>query len=397
LINGGKNPKTGKDFAGAKFPYVLANVVDANGKPLLDAYRVLEVGGVKIGFIGVVTNITPTIVKAESIKGLTFTDQTLAVNKAVKELKAQGVETIVILAHDPYDGKSDAPTGEVVDLANSVDDAVDVIFAGHNHGGLNKMIDGKLVVEAYSYGTALADVDLEIDRATQNVVIAKAEVVDIKHEGITPDAEITQMVKDYQEKNAPIMNAPVGKADADITRTPNSTGESALGNLIADGMRDAMKTDFAFMNSGGIRNDLLAGNVTYGNVFSIQPFGNVLIKMTLTGAQMKELLNQQWGATGTKIGQISGFTYKYDTSKPAGQKIIEIKKADGTALDDAASYTIVVNDFMATGGDGYSVLIKGTNREAGPVDLDTTIAYIKSKFASTSITAKVEGRFTKVN
>jgi 2',3'-cyclic-nucleotide 2'-phosphodiesterase len=397
LINGGKNPKTGKEFAGANFPYVLANVVDANGKPLLDAYKVLEVGGVKIGFIGVVTKITPTIVKAESIKGLTFTDQTLAVNKAVKELKAQGVETIVILAHDPYDGKSDAPTGEVVNLANSVDDAVDVIFAGHNHGGLNKMIDGKLVVEAYSYGTALADVDLEIDRATQNVVIAKAEVVDIKHEGITPDAEITQMVKDYQEKNAPIMNAPVGKADADITRTPNSTGESALGNLIADGMRDAMKTDFAFMNSGGIRNDLLAGNVTYGNVFSIQPFGNVLIKMTLTGAQMKELLNQQWGATGTKIGQISGFTYKYDTSKPAGQKIIEIKKADGTALDDAASYTIVVNDFMATGGDGYSVLIKGTNREAGPVDLDTTIAYIKSKFASTSITAKVEGRFTKVN
>jgi 2',3'-cyclic-nucleotide 2'-phosphodiesterase (5'-nucleotidase family) len=158
-----------------------------------------------------------------------------------------------------------------------------------------------------------------------------------------------------------------------------------------------MKTDFAFMNSGGIRNDLLAGNVTYGNMFSVQPFGNVLIKMTLTGAQMKELMNQQWGATGTKIGQISGFTYKYDDSKPAGQKIVEIKKADGTALEDAAPYTIVVNDFMATGGDGYSVLTKGTNREAGPVDLDTTIAYIKTKFASTSITAKVEGRFTKVN
>jgi 2',3'-cyclic-nucleotide 2'-phosphodiesterase (5'-nucleotidase family) len=119
--------------------------------------------------------------------------------------------------------------------------------------------------------------------------------------------------------------------------------------------------------------------------------------MTLTGAQMKELLNQQWGATSAKIGQISGFTYKYDSSKPAGQKIVEIKKADGTVLDDAASYTIVVNDFMATGGDGYSVLKIGTNRVAGPVDLDTTIAYFKTKFAGTSITAKVEGRFTKVN
>ncbi|RED58654.1 bifunctional 2',3'-cyclic-nucleotide 2'-phosphodiesterase/3'-nucleotidase [Cohnella lupini] len=397
LINGGKNPKTGNDFAGANFPYVAANVVDATGKPLLDAYTVLESGGVKIGFIGLVTNITPTIVKAESIKGITFTDQAAAVNKAVEELKAQGIETIVILAHDPYEGKSDAPTGEVVDLANNVDDEVDVIFAGHNHGGLNQVIDGKLITEAFSYGTAFSDVELEIDRATHDVVSAKAEIVDVKREGITPDAEITQMIKTYQEQNAPVMNAPVGKTDEAITRTANASGESALGNLIADGMRDAMGTDFAFMNSGGIRNDLPQGNITYGSMFSVQPFGNVLVKMTLTGAQMKELLNQQWGATGTKIGQISGFTYKYDDSKPAGQKIVEIKKADGTALDDAASYTIVVNDFMATGGDGYTILTKGTNRAAGAVDLDATITYVKTKFANGSITAKTEGRFTKVN
>jgi 2',3'-cyclic-nucleotide 2'-phosphodiesterase len=396
LINGGKNPKTGKDFAGANFPYVAANVVDESGKPLLDAYKVLEVGGVKIGFIGVVTNITPTIVKAESIKGLTFIEQAPAVNKAVKELQAKGIHTIVILAHDPFEGKSDAPTGEVVDLANNVDDDVDVIFAGHNHGGLNKTIDGKLIIEAYSYGTAFSDVDLIIDRATQNVISAKGEVVDVKQEGIKPDAEITQMIKLYQDQNAPVMNAPVGKTDAAILRAANVSGESALGNLIADGMREGMKTDFAFMNSGGIRNDLPEGNVTYGNVFSVQPFGNVLVKMTLTGSQMKELLNQQWGST-TKIGQISGFTYKYDDSKPSGQKIVEIKKADGTAIDDAASYTIVVNDFMATGGDGYTLLLKGTNREAGPVDLDATIAYIKAKSESGMASAKVEGRFTKVN
>ncbi|MFC5469275.1 bifunctional 2',3'-cyclic-nucleotide 2'-phosphodiesterase/3'-nucleotidase [Cohnella suwonensis] len=397
LINGGANPKTGKAFTGADFPYVAANVLGPDDKPILDAYKVLEIGGAKIGFIGLVTNITPSIVKAESIKGITFTEQAPAVNKAVKELQAQDVHTIVILAHDPFEGKSDAPTGEVVDLANAVDDDVDVIFAGHNHGGVNKTIDGKLIIEAFSYGTAFSDVDLVIDRATLNVVSAKGAIVDVKREGITPDAEIAKMIKDYQEVNAPVMNAPVGKTAAAITRTANASGESALGNLIADGMRETMKSDFAFMNSGGIRNDLPEGNVTYGNMFSVQPFGNVLVKMTLTGSQMKELLNQQWGATGTKIGQISGFAYKYDDSKPIGQRIVEIKKTDGTPLDDAASYTIVVNDFMATGGDGYTLLLKGTNREAGPVDLDATIAYVQAKFKDAAIEAKTENRFSKIN
>lgn len=397
LIHGGKNPVSGKDFAGANFPYVAANVLGKDGKPLLDPYVVKEAGGVKIGFIGLVTNITPTIVRASSIEGITFTEQTEAVNKAVAELKAQGVEAIVILAHDPFEGSSDAPTGEVVDLANSVDDEVDVIFAGHNHGGLNKVIDGKLVTEAYSYGTAFSDIDLEIDRATHDIVSSKAEIVDVKHEGIEPDAEIAKMIKDYQELNAPTMNKPIGKTDAAITRTANEAGESALGNLIADGMREAMKTDFAFMNSGGIRNDMPEGNVTYGNMFSIQPFGNVLVKMTLTGAQIKELLNQQWAGTSAKIGQVSGFTYSYDDSKPVGERIVEIKKADGTVLEDSASYTIVVNDFMATGGDGYTVLKEGTNREAGPVDLDATIAYLQAKFGDGAITAKIENRFTKLN
>jgi 2',3'-cyclic-nucleotide 2'-phosphodiesterase len=396
LIHGGKNPKSGKEFSGAKFPYVVANVVDESGKTILDPYVIKEVGGVKIGFIGVVTNITPSIVSPAGIKGLTFTDQAEAVNKAVKELKAKGIETIVVLAHDPFEGSGDKATGEVVDLANKVDDAVDVIFAGHNHGGINTKIDGKLIIEAFSYGTALSDVDLVIDRVTHDVTSAKGEIVNITREGVTPDAEIEKMVKDYQDQNASVMNAPVGKTDADITRATTPAGESALGNLIADGMRETMKTDFAFMNSGGIRNEMPAGNVTYGSMFSIQPFGNVLIKMTLTGAQMKELLNQQWTATGQKIGQVSGFTYSYDMSKPVGQRIVEIKKADGTLVKDDESYTIVVNDFMASGGDGYTILTKGTNRVAGPVDLDATIEYLKKKFANASITAKTEDRIKKL-
>jgi 2',3'-cyclic-nucleotide 2'-phosphodiesterase len=395
LIHGGKNPKTGADFGGAKFPYTVANVVDQNGKTILDPYVVKEVGGVKIGFIGVITNSTPTIVSPAAIQGLKFTDQVQAVNKAVTELKAKGIRSIVVLAHDPFEGSSDNPTGEVVDLANGVDPEVDVIFAGHNHGMVNKEINGKLVIEAYSYGTALSDVDLKIDRATRDIVWKKGEVVDIKHEGMTPDASITQMVKEYQDKTAPIMNVLVGKTDAAITAATNTAGESALGNLIADGMRETMKTDFAFMNSGGIRSDIPQGDVTWGNLFSIQPFGNVLTKMTLSGAQMKELLQQQWATSRTKIGQVSGFTYSYDESMPLAERVFDLKKADGTPIVDTDSYTIVVNDFMANGGDSYTVLTKGTNRVGGPVDLDATIDYIKAKFGSNPITAKIEGRITK--
>ncbi len=397
LINGGKNPKSGKDFAGANFPYVVANVVDESGKLLLDPYVIKEVGGVKVGFIGVVTNITPTIVSPAGVKGLTFTNQTEAVNKAVAELKAKGIKSIVVLAHDPFSGKNDAPTGEVVDLANSIDDEVDVIFGGHDHGKLNAMVDGKLVIESYSYGTAFSDVDLVVDRATQNITAKKADIVDVKHEGITPDAAITKMISEYLELNAPILNAPVGKTAAALTRAANADGESALGNLIADSMRIQMDADFGFMNSGGIRNDMPAGNVTYGDMFSIEPFGNVMIKLTVTGSQLKALLNQQWGGAKTRIGQISGFTYKYDDSKPAGEKIIELKKADGTPIEDTASYTIAVNDFTASGGDGFTVLKEGTNRVAGPVDLDAFITYVKEKFAGKEVEAKIEGRIKKAN
>ncbi|WP_159081737.1 bifunctional 2',3'-cyclic-nucleotide 2'-phosphodiesterase/3'-nucleotidase [Paenibacillus sp. CAA11] len=396
LIHGGKNPKSGNDFAGASFPYVVANVL-LDGKPFLDPYVIKEVGGVKIGFIGVITNITPTIVSPSGVKGLTFTNQTEAVNKAVAELKAKGVKSIVVLAHDPFAGSSTAPTGEVVDLANSVDPEVDVIFGGHDHGGLNTVVNGKIIIETYSYGTAFSDVDLEIDRATQDVVAKKAEIVNVKQEGITPDAEITKMVADYQAQNAPVMNAPVGKTAAAITREASASGESALGNLIADSMREAMGADFGFMNSGGIRNDLPQGDITYGNMFSIEPFGNVLIKLTLTGAQMKELMEQQWEGSKTRIGQISGFTYSYDDSKPVGQRIVEMKKTDGSKLDDKATYTIVVNDFMASGGDSYTKLTEGTNRTPGPVDLDAFIEYVGKKFEGKNIEAKVDGRIKKVN
>jgi len=396
LINGGPHNATVEKygtFEGADFPYVAANVVYENtGKTILDPYVIKEIDGVKIGFIGVVTTETPSIVTASGTKGVKFTDEVDAINKYTAELKAQGVESIVVLAHDPGTSAADGsnPTGRVVDIANAVDDEVDVIFGAHDHKYLNSTVDGKLLVQSYSYGTAFSDVDLVIDPVSKDIVAKKAEVVSTFHDGITPDAQIKAELAQYQADIAPITEQVVGEASADITRTANKAGETALGNLIADGMRAATDTDFAFMNIGGIRNDLNKGPITWGELFAIQPFGNDIVTMTLTGEQVRTLLNQQFQETQNRIMQISGLRYTWSEKLPNGEKVLDIFLPNGKKIDPKAEYTVTVNNFMADGGDGFTILKSGTNRETWMSDLDASVEYVKAQ--KQPISAQIEGR-----
>ncbi|WP_134685020.1 bifunctional metallophosphatase/5'-nucleotidase [Brevibacillus migulae] len=395
LIDGGKHPSTG-DFAGASFPYVAANLVYKDtGKNVLPSYVVQKVNGMPIGFIGVVLSDTPTIVVPSGVAKVNFTEEAEAINKAVAELKQQGVKAIVVLAHNPASSKADGTdaNGELVDIANKVDDEVDVIFGGHNHALLNATVDGKLLVQSYSYGTAFSDVDLEIDPRTKDIVSKKAEIVTTFQDGVKPDPEIEQLIKKYEDKIAPIVNEVIGTASDKITATQNESGESALGNLIADAQRAQMNTDIALMNPGGIRADIEAGEVTWGELYTVQPFNNDLVKMTLTGEQIRQALNQQWGADKTRFLQISGLKYKWDSAKPVGSRVDEITLADGSPIDPKASYTVTVNIFLADGGDNFTVFKEGTDREVGPVDLDALVNYVKK--SEQPFTAKIEGRITK--
>ena len=379
LIYGGTHPKTGY-FSGADFPYVSANVIDKKtGKPILPPYVIKKVKGMPIGFIGVTLSDTPSIVTPSGVAGVTFTDEAEAINKAVKQLKRRGVRAIVVLAHNPGVSNKDGSnaSGEIVEIAKKVDDEVDVIFAGHNHAYLNAEVDGKLLVQSYSYGTAFSDVDLKIDRRTKDVVAKKAEIVTTYQDSIKPDPEITKLINKYEEKVAPIINQVVGTAKTTISAEQNASGESALGNLIADAQRTAMKTDFAFMNPGGIRADVEQGEVTWGELYNVQPFSNQLVKMTLTGEQIRKLLNQQWQSNQTRMLQISGLTYTWDASKPIGDKVVDIYLPNGTKLDPNAEYTVTANSFLADGGDNFTVFTEGKNREVGPVDLDALVDYIK--------------------
>lgn len=392
LIDGGTHPKTG-DFSGADFPYVAANVVDKeSGEPILPPYVVKKVNGMPIGFIGVALSDTPSVVIPSAVAGVEFTDEAEAINKAAAELKEQGVEAIVVLAHNPGNSQSDGSnaSGEIVDIAKNVDDEVDVMFGGHNHSYLNTEVDGKLLVQSYAYGTAFSDVDLQIDPRTKDIVTKKAEIVTTFHDGIEPDAEVKEMLEKYEAEVAPIINQVIGTAETTLTAGQNAAGESALGNFIADAQRDAMKTDFAFMNPGGIRDDIEQGEVTWGELYNVQPFNNDLVKMTLTGQQVIDLLNQQWQNGKTRMLQISGLTYTWSNNKVVG-----VYLPDGTPINPAAEYTVTANSFLAGGGDDFTIFNEGKNREVGPVDLDALVNYVKEQ--SQPFTAEIEGRITLSN
>ncbi|MCW3793280.1 5'-nucleotidase C-terminal domain-containing protein [Paenibacillus sp. LS1] len=412
-IFGGLDPKEGKvTHAGAKFDYVNANVIEtATGKTLIQPYVIKEVGGVKIGFIGLVTKSTPAKVSPSGTAGVRFLsveEEVEAVNKYAKELQDKGVETIIVLAHDPATTKEGVTTGEAADLAKALpaDSPVDVIVAGDNHALANGEVNGKLIVQAYSYGTAFEDIKLMIDPATGDVTEKSATITTTFQEGVKEDPETLAIIKKSLDKH-PELTKPVGTTDGSVTRTDAYNNEAPLGNLIADAMRQAdfgdkaSVADFAFMNPGGIRADLPQGDVTFADLAKIQPFGNTLVKLELTGEQVKTLLQQQWGTNAdgtpnTKTLQISGLKYAADFNKPVAERITGLSLEDGTTIDPAKTYTAVVNNFMAAGGDSYKVLLDAKSSLAGPIDLDVFYQYIVDTYKGGSIEAKNEGRITNV-
>ncbi|MFJ5713614.1 bifunctional 2',3'-cyclic-nucleotide 2'-phosphodiesterase/3'-nucleotidase [Neobacillus sp. NPDC093127] len=402
LINGGAHPATEKDFGvfeGASFPYVVANVEDEKtGKLILDPYVVKEVNGVKIGFIGVVTTETPTIVTPSGVAGVKFTDEATAINKYAAELKSQGIKSIVVLAHNAGTSNTDGTNakGSVVDIAKKVDKEVDVIYGAHDHAYLNANVDGKLLVQSYSYGTAFSDIDLTIDPITQDVVTKKAEIVRTFQNKEHLDAKIKAELDKYQAYIAPKVNVVVGDAANVITKKVNASGESAMGNLIADSMRIQTGAQFGFMNSGGVRDEIKkSGPITWGDLFAIQPFGNDVVTEKITGEQVRILLNQQWSETSyAKVMQISGLTYTWSDKLSIGNKILDIYLPDGSKIDPKAVYTVAVNNFMADGGDGFTILKDGKDRVTQKTDLDTLIDYVKAQKGP--ISAAIEGRIKMI-
>ena len=405
MQNGGCHPVDGcldgDDFAGANFQFLAANVVRKdNGKTIFPAYKMRSFAGAKVAFIGMTLEGTPNIVTPSGVAGVEFRDEAETVNGLVPRLREKGIETIVVLIHE---GGSPAAfdingcsgiSGPIVDIVNNLDDEVDVVISGHTHQPYNCSIDGKLVTSAYSFGRLVTDVDLTINRSTGEVVSMSANNV-IMTRDVPLDPVQTALIAKYDAISAPLRNRVIGSITADITRANNAAGESALGDVIADaqlyqtapvGFGEAV---VAFMNPGGIRTDLvysqtsggeLPGQVTYGESFNVQPFGNSLVTMTLTGAQIDTLLEQQFagcGFTSNRILQVSaGFTYTWSASGAACNKVNSATiMINGVPVSSSAIYRVTVNSFLADGGDSFPILKDGTSRLGGAVDTDALEAY----------------------
>lgn len=408
-------------FNGAAFQYLAANVVDQKtGDTIFPPYAIkqFDVGGgrsIGVGFIGLVLRNTPNIVTPTGVDGLTFGDEADAANAQVAKLEAAGVEAIVVLIHEGattsglYDDKRCPDlSGDILPIVDRLDPAIDIVISGHTHAAYNCRRNGRLLTSASSFGRVLTSIDFTLDRNTRDIVLRSADnhvVVNdfapnpapAAYPALARDPEQSRIVGLYNRLVAPLADRVVGRIGADLRRAPNEAGESALGDLIADSQLAATtsrKTGgavVAFMNTGGIRSDLLAGEIsghegegeiTYGEVAAVEPYGNNLITLSLSGAQIKTLLEQQFAPTQTfpKLLQVSrGFTYTYDANGPENEKVDAASiRINGVRLRPTQRYRVTVNSFMAAGGDNYLVLKEGSKPRGGPLDIDALMAYFKA-------------------
>lgn len=441
----GADVGTGVPFEGARFKFLAANVIETqSGKSLFPAFAIKDIAGVRIAFIGMTLKETAAIVKPQGVAGLEFKDEAATVNALIPELRNSQANVIVVLIHqggvmpvvqsastiDLCEGSLDAES-PIKTIVNQLDDAVDLVISGHTHQAYNCRIanrQGRLisVTSANAQGRVLTDIDLMVSRASGQVleVAATNRLVDRTNTDIVPDEAIKAIVENYAFIARPLANRVIGRISETISRVPNAAGESALGDVIADSHltatsgRDAGHAAIAFVHPGGIRADLSYssssedegdGNVTYGEAFAVEPFGNSLITMTLSGAQLHTLLEQQFtgctmgypanapstGQPANRILQVSrGFSYTWqENDTPCDNVDPASMQLNGKPIDPTGKHRIVVNSYLADGGDQFYVLTQGSDRLGGPQEMDALEDYFKE---NALVKPRAQDRFARL-
>ncbi|MEO8938865.1 MAG: bifunctional metallophosphatase/5'-nucleotidase [Burkholderiaceae bacterium] len=398
----------GHRFEGAKFQYLVANVIDkATGQPIFPAYGIKSFEGVRIGFIGLTLKGTDQIVDPTGIAGVEFRDEATTINARGADLRAQGVNAIVVLIHQGGYSKArlnektcPGLTGDILPILDRLDPSIDVVASAHTHQPYVCTYRSFLLTSAASYGRLITDIDLAIDRRTGRVLQKSAVNRVVASEGygefneqagyppLDEDPAIADHVGGYVRSVAPFANRKVGITTGVLSNREDASGQSPLGSILADADLQATLGEgarIALLNPGSVRAPIdngFDGTVTYGALFRSQPFGNNLITMTLSGAQIKALLEQQWlpDRQQVQILQVSqNFRYSYDLHRSMGSRILfDTIRIDGQPIDAGADYRVTVNSFMASGGDGFTVLIDGRGKQTGIIDVDAAEAYFTS-------------------
>lgn len=401
-MGGCKSPRADKackyepDFGGAKFSYLAANVIDtATRKPVLPAYKIETAHGVKVAFIGTVLKSTAEAALASGIAGLEFIDEADAINRQLPELRAQGVGVFVVLVHQGGSTveKFDQPdcsklTGPVVDIVKRLDPAVRLVVSGHSHKGYLCQVDGRTVTQSDMGGHVLGRIALTVDTQTNTLKDIRARQ-EVMVPGKWPkDAQLAAYLETARARSAALLAQPVARlAVPSVVRKRADSGESALGDLVADSVLQAGRpfgVQIGFMNNGGMRQDLDTdnGRASVGQTRMVLPFGNTLVVMNLKGWQILDLLEQQWSGGREDIRgllQVSeGFTYQWDARRGDGSKVVPgSAKLNGKPLEREASYRVMVNNFLAEGGDGFPMFANGRNRtDTGIRDIDALNDYL---------------------
>jgi 5'-nucleotidase len=406
-------------FDGADFPYLAANVVSREtGEPMLPPYQVFDVdGGTKVALIGVVTETTPTIVAPDGVADVEFIDEADAVNRYVPELQDQGIKAIGVLIHEG--GVQSGPTaadpngcdtlaGPIVDINDRIDDEVDLIVSAHTHAAYNCLLPvpggkARLVTSAGFYGRLVSDIRLAIKPSSGDVDRkATYQATDVPVTRTSPDSHVQSIVDYWVAKSAEAGSRVVGSATATIGNSAASgrAVEQPIGNLVAQAQLEGVQEEqfgfpvIAFMNSGGVRQDIGAGDVTYGELFAVQPFGNTVNTITLTGADIDDVLEQQYqqdpdGAAGPltggprgnqrTLGTSAGLTWSYDLTGEYGDRVPDASiQLNGVTLDPTATYRVAAISFLLQGGDTFTAFLNGSAPTTGPVDVDVLVEYFEN-------------------
>jgi 5'-nucleotidase len=386
-------------FKGARFTYLAANVRQADGTTLFPATAIRRYGPVKVGFIGMTLKDTGILASPAGVAGLTFADEAATANALVPKLKAEGADAIVLLIHQG--GKSPKPyqvssceglAGPILGILDHLDPAIRTVVSGHTHQAYacTRNLGGapRLLTSAGKYGFMVSDIRLSFDRSTHGELATTARNIAVQAGG-TSDPQVASLIARYVKASAPVAERVVGRLAGPAPRS-ESEGESPAAALVADAelavARQSGKggAQIAFTNATGVRTGLFSkqdGSVSFGQIFQMQPFGNNLVTKSYTGAQLKAALEQQFrtvdgaGRVQSLLIPSAGFRFRYDLARPDGDRITRME-LDGKPIDLAVSYRVTVNNFLSSGGDGFSALSVGTDAIDGGLDLDAMEAWL---------------------